>query len=138
MGLKTTFRLIGQAGPVARAVLDALGHRAELLLLDLAAARARLLSALAFLAVAAGFALLTGFALTLAYAAAVWHRPDRGLLLLAAAAAWLALASLCTFLAARGLHGWTPLGDTRAQLAQDRLCLQDLLTADQPPGPPEK
>lgn len=130
MRLKTTFRVLGRIGPVGRAVIDGLGHRGELLLLDLAAARARLLTVLAFCALAGGLALLAGVALTLAYVAAVWHRPDRGFLIVIAALVYLALTGLFAVLAARKIRNWTPFEDIHAQLAEDRRCLNDLLSSD--------
>lgn len=140
MGLKTTFRLLDQVGPVVRAVLDGLGHRWELATLDLAAARDRLLVVLLLCVLAGGLALLAGGALTLSYAAAVWHRPDRGFLILVAAVVYLAFAGLCAALAARKTRNWTPFEDTHTQLADDRRCLNDLLSAEEKrtPGSHEK
>jgi uncharacterized membrane protein YqjE len=132
MDLKTTFRLISRAGSVGRAMLDGLGHRGELFLLDLAATRARFLAVLLFCALAGGFALLAGVAVTIAYAAAVWHRPDREFLLVVAALVYLALGGGCVVLAKRLLRDWTPLADTRAQLAEDSRCLNELLSSDEP------
>ena len=132
MDLKTAFRLLGRVGPVGRAVIDGLGQRGDLLLLDLAAARARLFSVLSLCMLAGGLALLAGFALTLAYAAAVWHRPDRGFLIAIAAIAYLGLTGLFAALAARKIRNWSPFEDTRAQLAEDRRCLNDLLSPDEP------
>lgn len=124
-----------RAGPAARAMLDGVGHRVQLALLELSEMRDKITSSLLFGVAALVLALLGGIALTFAIAASVWHRPDRGL--------WLGLLTLAYFISA-GLLAWTMvkrlkrlefLPETSRQLNEDRVCLGALLHDDTHPTP---
>jgi uncharacterized membrane protein YqjE len=124
---ESIYHLLKRAGPVARAVLDGVGHRAQLALLELGEMKDRITSSLLMGVIALVLSLLGGIALTFAIAAAVWHRDDRGL--------WLALLTLAYFVTAgvlamvmmRRLKRLEFLPETSRQLNEDRLCLGALL-----------
>ncbi len=132
MNLKTSFRLLTRAGPIARAVLDGLGHRGELALLELTAVRDRALAMAALGVGATILVLLAGMAATFAFAAAVWHLPNRGLLLVILTGVELLGAALCLALASRSLRDWQPFAATLRQLEEDKTCLRDLLPPEKP------
>ncbi len=124
---ESIYHLFKRAGPVGRALLDGVGHRAQLAMLEISELRDRVTSSLVMGLVALILALLGGIALTFAIAAAVWHREDRGL--------WLALLTLVYFVTAgvlalvmtRRLKRLEFLPETSRQLNEDRLCLGALL-----------
>jgi uncharacterized membrane protein YqjE len=134
MTAESVIHIVKRAGPAARAMLDGVGHRAQMALLELAEMRDKVASSLIFGLAALILSLLGGIALTFAIAALVWHREDRGL--------WLGLLTLAYFVSA-GLLAWTMvrrlkqlefLPETSRQLTEDRICLGALLH-DEPTHP---
>lgn len=121
------FSALDQAGPAARVLLPALAHRGELAALEAGEAGDHLAGSLALTLGAAILTLLAGFAATFAFAAFVWAREDRGLLLsLVAGAYFLGAIGLAGF-TVRRLRRWRPLAETRRQLLADQTCLRDLI-----------
>jgi uncharacterized membrane protein YqjE len=127
---ESIYHLLKRAGPVARACLDGLAHRAQLAKLEFAEMRDRVTSSLLMGVIALILALLGGIALTFAIAAAVWHLDTRGL--------WLGLLTLVYFVAAgvlamtmiKRLKNLEFLPETSRQLNEDRVCLGALLHDD--------
>lgn len=128
----TLFHALDRVGPAARIALGGAGHRAELAAIELGEARDHLAGSFALGLGATVLAVLGGFALNLALAAAVWHRDDRGLILLGLAFAQLAAAVAAAVFCARRVHRWRPLAETRRQLREDRECLQNLMPSSDP------
>ena len=126
---------VGRAGSAARVLLAAILHRSELVALEAGEACDHVVGSLALVLGAALLALLGGFAATLTFAAMVWSREDRTLL--------LGLLTLADFLGAGGLawltlhrlRTWRPLAETRTQLRADHDCLGELLSSDHPSSP---
>lgn len=114
-------------GPAPRIVLEGLMHRGQLATLEMAEARDHA-ARTALIALLAGVgALLAGFAALLTLAALVWQRDDRGLILGLATLALVLGAGGLGGWAARRLRAWQPLAETRRQLHEDRVCLENLL-----------
>lgn len=118
---------LDQAVPAARVLLPALAHRGELASLETAEARDHLAGSLALTLSAAILTLLGGFTATFAFAALVWTREDRGLLLALLALAYFVTAAGVAWFTARRLRRWHPLPETRRQLHEDQACLRALL-----------
>ncbi len=114
-------------GSAPRVVVEALTHRGELALLELDQARRHAAGTAAAFVLSAALLILGGFAVTLAAAAAVWSRQDRGLILGLLAAAYLAASVALAFVAARRLGSWRPFAETRRQLHEDASCLRGVL-----------
>lgn len=135
MNAESVIHILKRAGPVARAMLDGVGHRAQLALVELAETRDKVTSSLVFGLVALVLSLLGGIALTFAVAASIWHRADRGL--------WLGLLTLVYFVSSavfalvmvRRLKRLEFLPETTRQLNEDRLCLGALLHDEKHPVP---
>lgn len=127
MTTESVFHVLKRAGPAGRAVLDGIGHRVELAVLELSEARDQVASSLILGVAALVLSLLGGIAFTFAIAAAIWHREDRGL--------WLALLTLAYFGGAAGfamtmirrLKRVALLPETSRQLNEDRICIGALL-----------
>jgi Protein of unknown function (DUF1469). len=135
MTAESVFHLFKRAGPAARAVLDGVGHRAQLAVLEFADLRDQVVSSFMLGVAALALSLLGGFALTFAIAAAIWHREDRGL--------WLGLLTLAYFVGAgvsalvmtRRLKRIEFLPETSRQLNEDRVCIGALLNEEKHPVP---
>lgn len=112
-----------------RVVIDGLVHRGELAGLELSDATGSLARTGIVAGLAFALALLAGFAATFAVAAAVWDRPDRGLILGLVALAYLAVAAVLSWVASRRLKSWRPFSETTRQLREDCACIQDHLEA---------
>jgi|HubBroStandDraft_1064217.scaffolds.fasta_scaffold1348219_1 uncharacterized membrane protein YqjE len=120
--------LIGAPGSVPRIVVEGLMHRGELAALELREARTYAASTAVAAAAAAALALLGGFAGTFAIAAAVWERPDRGLIMgLVTLAYFIGAAALAWWVAAR-LKTWRPLAETLYQFREDCACIHQHLS----------
>ena len=132
---ESALHLFKRAGPVLRAMLDGVGHRVQLALLEVSELRDKIASSLVLGLAALVLSLLGGIALTFAIAASIWHREDRGL--------WLGLLTLVYFLAAgvlatvmtKRLKRLEFLPETSRQLNEDRLCLGVLLHNEKHPVP---
>ena len=135
MTAESALHLFKRAGPAARALLDGIGHRAQLAMLELTDLRDQVASSLVLGVAALVLSLLGGIALTFAIAAAIWHRADRGL--------WLGLLTLAYFVAAgasalvmmKRLKRLEFLPETSRQLNEDRLCIGALLHDEKHPVP---
>jgi uncharacterized membrane protein YqjE len=114
-------------GSVPGVVVEALMHRGELALLELEEATQHVTRTTAAAVLSATLLLLGGFAGTFAVAAAVWNRPDRGLILALITVAYLAAAAALAFVAAGRLRSWTPFAEIRRQLHEDGACLRGAL-----------
>lgn len=119
---------LGQIISALKIVLDATAHRGELASLELAQARDHVFATMFIGLAAVVLALLGGFAATFTLAVLVWSHPDRGLILGLVSLGYFICAGLLVFVALRRLQTWHPLGETRRQLHDDRLCLQSILT----------
>lgn len=127
MTTESAIHLFKRAGPAARAVLDGIGHRTQLALIEVSDLKDKVTSSLLLGVAALVLSLLGGIALTFAIAACVWHREDRGL--------WLGLLTLAYFITAgvlamvmtKRLKRLEFLPETSRQLNEDRLCLGALL-----------
>jgi uncharacterized membrane protein YqjE len=108
-----------------RVVIDGLVHRGELAGLELTEATGSLARTGIVAGLAFAVALLSGFAATFAVAAAVWERPDRGLIMALVALAYLAVAAGLSWIASRRLKSWRPFSETTRQLREDCACIQD-------------
>jgi uncharacterized membrane protein YqjE len=118
-------------GPAPRIVLEGLMHRSQLATLEMTEARDHA-ARTALIGLLAGVgALLAGFAALLTLAALVWHRDDRGLILGLATLVIVIGAGALGAWAAHRLRTWQPLAETRRQLREDRICLENLLPEDQ-------
>lgn len=113
-----------ELGPAPRIILEGLSHRGELATLELTEARNHATVTAIFTALAAALVLLAGFAGTIAIAALVWHRDDRGLLLSLVTFIYLLGAGAFAWLAANRLKTWSPLTETRHQLGEDYVCIR--------------
>jgi uncharacterized membrane protein YqjE len=107
--------------------MDALVHRGELAALELAEARDYGVRTAVLLAISVAFILLGGMAATFAVAAAVWDRPDRGMILTLLALAYVAGSAVFAFVAARRLKAWRPFVETTRQLREDCACIQEIV-----------
>jgi uncharacterized membrane protein YqjE len=121
------FSALDRAIPAARVILPALAHRGELASLEAGEARDHLAGSLALTLGAAILTLLGGFAATFAFAALVWAREDRGVLLALVALIYFLAAAGLAWVTTRRLGRWQPLPETRRQLLADQACLRDLL-----------
>jgi hypothetical protein len=87
-----------------RVVVEALVHRAALLLLG-------------------------GFCATFALAAAVWNRDDRGLILGMVTVGYFVAAGILAFLAARRMKNWKPFAESARQFREDSACIHDIINS---------
>jgi uncharacterized membrane protein YqjE len=113
---------------IPRIVVEGLAHRGELLGLELGEARTHFGVTLAFGGAGAALALLGGFAGTLAIAAAVWDRPDRGPILGLLTLAYFLAAAVAAWWTSQRLKTWRPLAETLFQLREDCTCLNNYLS----------
>ena len=116
-------------GPAPRIILEGLAHRGELAALELVEARNHAAATTVMAMLVAVLTLLGGFAGTFAIAAAVWERPDRGLILAGLTLAYFVGAVGLGWWIARRLKTWRPLSETRRQLGEDGACLEEFLPA---------
>ena len=112
-------------GSLPRVVVDGLLHRSELASLELHEARAHGLRTVALIVFCGALLLLSGFAATLAVAAWVWDRPDRGPILLLLGVAYLAVSGTLGYAASRRLSSWEPMSESIKQFREDCTCLRD-------------
>jgi uncharacterized membrane protein YqjE len=113
----------GSAGSLPRVAVEALVHRSELAGLEFEEARAHAAGTAVIVGAAVAVTLLFGTAITFAIAAAVWNRPDRGLVLSLVALAYLLGAAGLAWWASRRLKSWRPFASTIVQLRKDYSCL---------------
>jgi len=111
-----------------RVIAIALEHRAELASLELKEAGQHGLRTAIVISVSAVFALLGGMAATFALAAAVWDRPDRGMILSLAALGYLLASGAFALVASRRLKSWSPFSESARQLREDISCVQDIVS----------
>jgi uncharacterized membrane protein YqjE len=115
-------------GSWPRIAVEALVHRSELAGLEFEEARASAAMTAFIVGAAVAVALLFGMTVTFAIAAAVWARPDRGLILSLVAVAYLLGAAGLAWWASRRLKSWRPFAETIGQLRKDYSCLHDHLS----------
>ena len=120
-----------RVAPATRVVLAGLRHRGELAAVETGEARDHFVLSVVIGVVVFALALLTGVALTLAIAAAVWHRDDRGLILGLLALGYLLATASVAWALLRRLRRWRPLIETRRQLREDGACIDRLLPDDE-------
>lgn len=102
-------------------------HRGELAALELTEARDFCVRTSVMIGISVALVLLGGFAVTFAVAAAVWNRPDRGMILSLLALAYFAVSGGFAFFAARRLNAWQPFSETTRQLREDCACIQEMI-----------
>jgi uncharacterized membrane protein YqjE len=107
--------------------VDALVHRGELAALELAEARQYGVRTVLISVISVAFVLLAGTAATFAVAAAVWDRPDRGMILSLLALGYFTASVLFALVAARRLRDWQPFAETARQLREDCACIQEIV-----------
>jgi uncharacterized membrane protein YqjE len=108
--------------------VDALIHRGELASLELAEAKEFCIKTGVMIGISVAMVLLGGIAGTFALAAAVWNRPDRGMILGLVAIGYLLVSGGFAFFAARRLKAWRPFEETTKQLREDCTCIQDIIS----------
>jgi uncharacterized membrane protein YqjE len=118
---------LAEPGAAPRVMVEALMHRGELAAIELKEARQHGVWTAAALVVSGMLLLLGGFAGTIALAAAVWHRDDRGLILGLVALAYLLGAAALGYFASRRLKSWKPFEESRRQFHADCECVHDML-----------
>jgi uncharacterized membrane protein YqjE len=123
---------LAEADAVPRVVAEALLHRAELASLEFDEAKGHAGVTATLTALASVLLLLAGFTATLAIAASVWAREDRGIILGSLALAYLVAASALWFLVARRFKTWVAFPDTRDQFHQDCACIHAVATSLRP------
>lgn len=116
-------------GSAPRVIVEALTHRGELAALELREAQQHGFCTAVIMAFAAGLVLLAGFAATIAVAAAVWDRPNRGAILGWVALGDLAVAGLLALVASRRLKTWQPFAETTRQFHEDCACIHDVIAS---------
>jgi uncharacterized membrane protein YqjE len=116
-------------GAAPRVIVEALVHRGELAALELKEAHAYGVRTAVMTGASAGLLLLGGFAGTFALAAAVWDRPDRGMILSLATLAYLLASGAFAFVASRRLRDWQPFTETTRQFHADCACIKELVTS---------
>ena len=104
-------------------------HRSELAALELREARQHGFRTAVMIGVSVALVLVGGMAATLAVAAAVWNRDDRGLILSLVAVGYLAVSAAFALVAARRLKTWQPFAETSRQLHADCACIQDIISS---------
>jgi len=106
-----------------RIVIEGLAHRGRLAHLELREARVHLTATAAMAGAAGVLALLGGLAGTFAIAAAVWDRPDRGLVLCLVTIAYFVGAAGLAWGLSRRMRSWRPFEETLYQIREDCSCL---------------
>jgi uncharacterized membrane protein YqjE len=117
---------LAEPGATARVVVESLMHRGELASVELKEARRHGARTAAVLAISCVFLLLGGFTGTVALAAAVWNREDRGLILGLVGLGYVLAAASLGYFASRRLKSWQPFEETRRQFHADCACVHDL------------
>lgn len=123
------FTALDRVAPATRVVLAGLAHRGELAAVETGEARDHLAVSALLGAAVFSLALLAGIALTFTFAALVWHRDDRGLLLGLLTVGYVVAAGGIAWALSRRLRAWGPLRETRRQLRADADCIAKLLPA---------
>jgi uncharacterized membrane protein YqjE len=113
-------------GATSRVVVEALIHRGELASVEFKEARVHGTRTAILVGLSCALLLLGGFCGTFAIAAAVWDRPDRGMILGLVTVAYLAGAGAMGFVAARRLKTWQPFTETARQFREDCSCVHDI------------
>ena len=111
-----------------RIAVEALVHRSELAGLEFEEARTHASVTAIIIGAAVAVSLLFGMAVTFAIAAAVWDRPDRGLILSLVAFAYFLGAAGLAWWASRRIKSWRPFDETIVQLRKDYSCLYNHLS----------
>lgn len=117
------------SGSPPRVVVEALMHRSELATLEFEEAREHATRTLIIVGFSAAFVLLFGFTSTVAIAASVWHREDRGLILSLVTLAYLIGAAVLAWVSVRRIKQWQPFSETRRQFHEDCACVQDIVNS---------
>jgi hypothetical protein len=120
---------LGAVGSIPRVVVEALIHRGELASFEMKEAQTHGAVTAVFAALGAVFLLLGGFAGTLAIAASVWQREDRGLILGLVTLAYLVMAAALGFVAANRFKTWRPFAETYRQFQADSACVHEILNS---------
>jgi uncharacterized membrane protein YqjE len=120
---------VATPGAAPRVVVDALIHRGELASIELTEATQHGAGTAIAAVLSVALLLLGGFAGTFALAAAVWQRPDRGLILGLVTLAYLLGSAALGFVAFRRLKGWQPFSETRRQFHEDCACINDMFNS---------
>jgi len=113
-------------GSTPRVVVEALMHRGELASVEFKEARVHGTRTAILVGLSCAFLLLGGFCGTFAIAAAVWERPDRGMILGLITAAYLLASGALAFAAARRFNTWKPFAETARQFHEDCACVHDI------------
>lgn len=118
---------LAEPGATPRVVVESLMHRGELASVELKEARQHGARTAAALVISCVLLLLGGFTGTVALAAVVWNREDRGLILGFVGLAYVLGAVSLGYLAGRRLKSWQPFEETRRQFRADCECVQNIL-----------
>jgi uncharacterized membrane protein YqjE len=113
-----------------RIVVEGLMHRGELAALEFREARTHAAATAIGAALAAALVLLAGFTGTFAIAAAVWERPDRGMILILVTLAYFAGAGAIAWWVSRRLRTWRPFAETIYQFREDSACIHQHLSGN--------
>jgi len=123
------FPELKRAGEAARVLVHGLGHRAELVGIEMEEARDAAASSGLMFAVAAALFFLAALTLTGLLAAAFWDTAFRLPVLLTIAIAYAGGGVAVLLAARRRLRAWNPFSETTSQLKKDAQCLQELLNS---------
>jgi uncharacterized membrane protein YqjE len=113
-------------GSTSRVVVEALMHRGELAAVEFKEAREHGTRTAILVGLSCALLLLGGFCGTFAIAAAVWDRPDRGMILTLLTVAYLAGSGVLAFVTARRLKTWQPFSESARQFREDCACVHDI------------
>jgi uncharacterized membrane protein YqjE len=114
-----------------RVVVEALTHRGELASVELREACEHGTRTAILVGLSCALLLLGGFCGTFAIAAAVWERPDRGMILGLLTFAYLAGCGALAYAAARRIKAWKPFSETARQFQEDCACVHDIANSRQ-------
>jgi uncharacterized membrane protein YqjE len=117
------------SGSSPRVVVEALVHRSELASVEFQEAREHAIRTAIAVWFSAAFLLLFGFTATVAVAASVWHREDRGLILSLLALGYLVVAAVLSWVSVRRIKQWEPFSETRRQFHEDCACVQEIISS---------
>ena len=101
-------------------------HRGELAAVEFKEAREHGTRTAILVGLSCAFLLLGGFCGTFAIAAAVWERPDRGMILGLITAAYQLPRGALAYVAGRRLGSWKPFAETAKQFQEDCACVHDI------------
>jgi uncharacterized membrane protein YqjE len=116
-------------GSVPRVVVEAMIHRGELASLEMREATVHGTVTAIAIGLSVALLLLAGFASTLALAAAVWQRDDRGLILGLVSIVYLLGAAALAWWAKKRISEWKPFSETARQFSKDCACVQEIISS---------